>query len=523
MNDKETKTKKPIRCAIYTRKSTEEGLDQEFNSLDAQRASAEAFIASQMHEGWTVIPTEYDDGGFTGGNMDRPSLKRLMADIEKGKVDCVVVYKVDRLSRSLLDFSRIMEEFDRKKVSFVSVTQQFNTTCSMGRLTLNILLSFAQFEREIISERTRDKIAAARRRGKWSGGMPILGYTVPEGTTKLAVDPLEADRVRAIFDLYLERKSLLGVVAELDRRCWVAKQWTTRKGTKRGGRPFCKTSLHRLLTNVTYLGKLRYKDEIHEGEHEAIVDEEVWKKVQALMNRNGRNGGGQVKNKHGALLRGLLRCKPCDCTMIPSHSTKPSGKRYRYYVCAMAQKRGWATCPTKSVPAGQIEEFVVNQIRCIGGDKELAKKVLERAEVESQEQIAGLADEEHLLLKSLGQWQTQLGEVLRKLPAMGEDSVMLGILADLQERIRNGEKRLSTIRIETEQLARSNVDPDAAVETLAKFDDLWQSLVPREQAELIQMLIETIEYDGQAGKISIAFHPSGIGAIEQHLLAGTAE
>ncbi|QDV62505.1 recombinase family protein [Crateriforma conspicua] len=520
---KKTETKKTIRCAIYTRKSTEEGLDQEFNSLDAQRASAENFIASQASEGWVALPTQYDDGGFTGGNMDRPALKQMMADIDRGKIDCVVVYKVDRLSRSLLDFSRMMDEFEQKKVSFVSVTQQFNTTCSMGRLTLNILLSFAQFEREIISERTRDKIAAARRRGKWSGGMPVLGYTVPEGSTKLVVDPLEAERVRAIFDLYLERKSLLGVVAELDRRCWVAKQWTTRKGTQRGGRPFCKTSLHRLLTNVTYLGKLRYKDEIHEGEHDAIVDEDVWKKVQALMNRNGRSGGGEVKNKFGALLRGLLRCKPCDCTMIPSHSTKPNGKRYRYYVCAMALKRGWANCPTKSVPAGEIERFVVDQIRCIGRDSDLARKVMEQAEVESRTQIAALANEEHLLLKNLSLWQTQLGEVLRKLPAMGEDSVMLGILADLQDRIREGEKRLTTIRIESDQLARSKVDPDSATETLAHFDDLWQSLVPREQTELIQMLIQSIEYDGEAGKISIAFHPSGIGVIEQRLLAGPTE
>ncbi|TWU44452.1 DNA-invertase hin [Rubripirellula tenax] len=192
---------KTIRCAIYTRKSTEEGLEQEFNSLDAQRESGEAYIASQMHEGWTCVPTRYDDGGYTGGNMDRPALKQLMADIEAGKIDCVVVYKVDRLSRSLLDFSRMMEKFDNAGVSFVSVTQQFNTTCSMGRLTLNILLSFAQFEREIISERTRDKIAASRRKGKWSGGMPLLGYGVDADTSKLVVDPDEAKRVRAIFDL----------------------------------------------------------------------------------------------------------------------------------------------------------------------------------------------------------------------------------------------------------------------------------------------------------------------------------
>src|SRR5215831_8561687 len=204
----------PVRCAIYTRKSTEEGLEQEFNSLDAQRESAEAYIKSQAHEGWLCVPTRYDDGGFTGGNMDRPALKRLLADIEAGVVDCVVVYKVDRLSRSLPDFARLMETFDKSRVSFVSVTQQFNTATSMGRLVLNVLLSFAQFEREIISERTRDKIAATRRKGKWSGGRPVLGYDVDPQGYRLILNEDEAVQVRAIFQLYLQHEALLPVVQE---------------------------------------------------------------------------------------------------------------------------------------------------------------------------------------------------------------------------------------------------------------------------------------------------------------------
>src|SRR6266849_4114862 len=211
-------TRTTIRCAIYTRKSTEEGLEKEFNSLDAQRESGEAFIASQLHEGWVCLPDHYDDGGFTGGNMDRPALKRLMGDIEAGKVDTVVVYKVDRLSRSLLDFARMMETFDKHQVAFVSVTQQFNTATSMGRLILNVLLSFAQFEREMISERTRDKMAATRRKGKWAGGPLILGYDLDPGGGHLVVNEAEADRVRAIFELYLELGALLPVVQELGRR-----------------------------------------------------------------------------------------------------------------------------------------------------------------------------------------------------------------------------------------------------------------------------------------------------------------
>lgn len=510
-----------IRCAIYTRKSTEEGLEQEFNSLDAQRESGEAYIASQMHEGWTCVPTRYDDGGYTGGNMDRPALKQLMADIEAGKIDCVVVYKVDRLSRSLLDFSRMMEKFDNAGVSFVSVTQQFNTTCSMGRLTLNILLSFAQFEREIISERTRDKIAASRRKGKWSGGMPLLGYGVDADTSKLIVDPDEAKRVRAIFDLYLEHRSLLKVVDELERKAWVTKQWTTKKGTLRGGKVFNKTNLHRLLTNITYIGKLRYKDEVHEGEHDAIVDLEIWRQVQASLNKNARSGGGDVRNRFGALLKGILRCSACNCAMVPSHSTKPGGKRYRYYVCNQAQKRGWDKCPSKSVPAGEMERFVVDQIRCIGRDPKLISEVIQRSHHEIGGQTESLVDEERMLRRNLQRWQTELSEVVRKLPVGQTDSVLLGVLADLQDRVRDGEMRLAQIRIELDSLQRLTINSTDAAQALQRFDEVWESLPPRKQCELVQLLVRLVEYDGGAGKLSISFHASGIQTLDDSLVSET--
>jgi site-specific DNA recombinase len=259
-----------VRCAIYTRKSTEEGLDQEFNSLAAQREAAQAYIASQQHAGWSLVPDRYDDGGYTGGNMDRPALAQLLRDIAASRIDCVVVYKVDRLSRSLLDFAKMMETFEQHEVAFVSITQQFNTATSVGRLVLHILLSFAQFEREIISERTRDKLAAARRKGKWAGGMPLLGYNVePRGST-LVVHKAEAQRVRAIFTLYLQHQSLVPVVEELKRRGWRNKRWRTRKGSSRGGKPFTRNTLHQLLTNVVYRGQIRYRQEVHPGEHPAI-------------------------------------------------------------------------------------------------------------------------------------------------------------------------------------------------------------------------------------------------------------
>lgn len=377
MSRVQTTGKAKVRCAIYTRKSSEEGLDQSFNSLDAQRESAEAYIKSQSSEGWTCLPEDYSDGGFTGGNMDRPALKRLFADIAARKIDAVVVYKVDRLSRSLIDFARMMELFEKHQVSFVSVTQRFSTVDSMGRLTLNMLLSFAQFEREIISERTRDKIAATRRKGKWSGGRPILGYDIQRSgndewgkwggasNSRLVINEPEAQRVREIFDLYLKHEALVPVVTELDKRGWLTKAWTTRKGKACGGRPFDKQGLYTLLSNCAYIGRVRHKLNTYPGEHKAIVDTEVFERVQAVIKRNGSNGGTVVRNRYGSLLKGILKCGSCGCSMGCTYSSgrSSSGIQYRYYVCLSAQKRGWATCPVKSVQASVIEEFVVGEVR----------------------------------------------------------------------------------------------------------------------------------------------------------------
>jgi site-specific DNA recombinase len=351
----------PVRCAIYTRKSTEEGLNQDFNSLDAQREAAEAYVRSQAHAGWTCLPTHYDDGGYSGSNLDRPALRRLLADIQSEQVDCVVTHRVDRLSRSLLDFAKLMERFEQHHVAFVSVTQHFNSATSMGRLVLNVLLSFAQFERELIAERTRDKVAAARRKGKWSGGLPILGYDVDGQTKKLVVNEEEAARVRAIFVLYLELRGLLPVVEELARRGWCNKQSRTRQGRMRGGRPFTKGSLYQLLTNVTYNGQVRYKNEVHAGEQPAIVDHGRWQQVQALLAHNGQARAVALRSRSRALLQGLLHCRPCGCAMTPAHVTR-GHRRYRYYTCSAAQKRGWHTCPSKSVPALVLERFVLAQI-----------------------------------------------------------------------------------------------------------------------------------------------------------------
>ena len=363
MTTKRKPTSQPVvRCAIYARKSTNEGLDQEFNSLDAQREAVEAYIASQQSAGWVCLPDRYEDGGFTGANMDRPALAHLLADIKAGKIDAVLVYKVDRLSRSLLDFARMMETFERFNVSFVSVTQHFNTATSMGRLILNVLLSFAQFEREMISERTRDKMAASRRKGKWLGGRPVLGYDVDARTRRLVVNPEEAAQVRAIFQLYLQLGGLIPTVAELSRRGWRTKRWTTRKGIVLGGKAFNKGTLHCLLTNVTYRGKVKFEDQLFDGEHDAIILKDVFQRVRALLKQNRRERRRRKTQRCPGLLEGLLYCAACQSQMIHTYTTK-GPCRYRFYVCSHAQKRGWDSCPSKSIPAMEIERFVLNEVQ----------------------------------------------------------------------------------------------------------------------------------------------------------------
>jgi DNA invertase Pin-like site-specific DNA recombinase len=274
-----------VRCAIYARKSTEEGLAQPFNSLDAQRESAEAYILSQRDMGWMALERRYEDGGYTGANLERPALHALMEDIQSGQVDAVVVYKVDRLSRSLLDFARLIGIFEEHGVSLVSVTQQMNTTDSLGRLTLNILLSFAQFERDLIAERTRDKMRAARRKGKWLGGHPVLGYDVAPDHGGLKINTEEAVRVRFIFQWIAEAKGANELLSGLSRRGWTTKNWISRSGQHHSGRVFQASDLIRLVENVTYLGKLRDVEQVYEGEHAAIVDSELWERANAAIRR----------------------------------------------------------------------------------------------------------------------------------------------------------------------------------------------------------------------------------------------
>ncbi|GAA0270570.1 hypothetical protein GCM10009127_08340 [Alteraurantiacibacter aestuarii] len=345
---------KLLRCAVYTRKSTEDGLKQEFNSLDAQREACEAYILSQRHEGWSLVPNRYDDGGFSGGSMLRPGLKALLADIEAGLVDVIVVYKVDRLTRSLADFAKIVEQLDSRQASFVSVTQAFNTTTSMGRLTLNVLLSFAQFEREVTGERIRDKIAASKKKGIWMGGPVPLGYEVID--RKLVPVPEEAERVRRIMRRYLEVRSVPALIGVLHREGIVTKIQQRTSGPHRGGVPFGRGSLFHLLKNPIYRGKIVHKGHIHEGEQEAIVDEHLWDAVQAQLSEKAPPRKRPTNDPQKAMLRGLLT-DPHGRPMVPTYATKRS-RRYAYYETRKDLARP-ADPPATRFVQGQLERHLI--------------------------------------------------------------------------------------------------------------------------------------------------------------------
>ena len=509
----------PIRCAIYTRKSTEEGLEQEFNSLDAQREAGEAFIASQKAAGWVYSDTRYDDGGFSGGNADRPALQQLMADIEAGLVDCVVVYKVDRLSRSLLDFARMMETFERHGVSFVSVTQQFNTAHSMGRLTLNILLSFAQFEREIISERTRDKIAAARKKGKWAGGKPVLGYDLVPGPggSKLKVNTTEADRVRDIFNLYLAERSLLRASEILNDRGWTTKRWVSKNGEPQGGRRFDKAVLHKLLTNPVYVGKVRHHEHLYDGEHEAIVDEAVFREVGELLASNSAKGGRSPCNKHGALLKGLVRCRACGCGMGHHFaSSKASGggqKRYRYYVCGRAQKEGWSVCPGPSLPADELESFVIGELRSLGQDQGLVADAVTAAQERLRERVAAFRSDRSALTAELDSARDEL----RAIVAGGRDrNGSAAEAAELRERIRDLDARGRRLDGRLAAMRDRVLDEDELVGALESFDPLWEQLNTDERERLVRLLVKRVEWEAETETITVAFNADAeAGATEE--------
>jgi DNA invertase Pin-like site-specific DNA recombinase len=348
---------KKVRCAIYTRKSSEEGLEQDFNSLHAQREACAAYVQSQRNEGWQLLPTHYDDGGYSGGNLERPALQQLLADIQVGAVDLIVVYKIDRLTRSLNDFARLVEILDARNASFVSVTQSFNTTTSMGRLTLNVLLSFAQFEREVTGERIRDKIGASKKRGMWMGGFVPLGYDAAD--RQLSINHTEAPIVRRIFDLYRTRKNVSAVAKTLKAEGIISKRRPDAKGRGRGGVPYSNGAIFNILTNPLYCGKIRHKTSIYPGQHPALISQEEWDEAQAIRESRRVKAVAREKNKNPLL--GLV-VDEAGRGYRPTHTTK-DGRRYRYYISVERMGQGTKSRNRARLPAEELEQHVFNRVR----------------------------------------------------------------------------------------------------------------------------------------------------------------
>lgn len=396
--------KKPIiRCAIYTRKSTEEGLEQEFNTLDAQRNAGEKYIEAMKHEGWRVIPELYDDGGFSGGNMERPALKRLIADIQAGRIDMVVVYKIDRLSRSLADFAKMVEVFDSKSTSFVAVTQNFNTKDSMGRLTLNILLSFAQFEREVTGERIRDKFAASKKKGMWMGGTPPLGYDVID--KKLVINNKEVKKLKHIFERFIALRSVAMLVRELNAGKYHTKLYKNRIGDYRGGQKFTTNHLRIVLKNHVYIGEIHHAGKYYAGQHKAIISRELFDKAQDVFAENpAKKRNRTIKMKSEALLKGIIVCGGCEGAMSPTY-TKKKNKIYRYYIANSYRASLCGECPVSRVPAGEIEAVVMGHLESIFASPQILVEIWRKMRTKNR---IYQESELHESLSKLGSFWTYL-------------------------------------------------------------------------------------------------------------------
>ena len=503
-----------IRVGIYCRQSV--ASDLEFGSIQAQREAVEAFVVSQRGEGWVALPERYDDHGFSGGNTDRPAFQRLVADIQAGKVDVLAAYKIDRVSRSLTDFTQFMTTLERHGVGFVSTTQSFDTRTSMGRLTLNILASFSQFERETIAERTRDKVAATRRKGMFTGGKPILGYDVRD--KQLVVNRAEADVVRDIFRTYLEHGGLVATVAELERRGVRNKSWTNKASKQVHGRPFDKNTLRALLTNPLVVGRIRCGDDVVEARHNAIIDDATFDAVARTLKDHRRPYRAAV-GKHGALLGGILRCARCGAAMTPAANIR--GPRvHRYYVCSTAMKQGTAACPGSRAPAAGLEDVVVARIRAIGTDPSVLTATLTAAQQARHAQEPGLVAEHRRITNDRTQLTEQRRNLLDALQhGGGAANVIAGRIAEVDAQIGRLQARDDDVTAQLAALQTDVVDEGEVRAALQQFTGMWSELIPRERARVLRLLISEVRYDGQAGEVRIEFRDNGLRSLAHEATA----
>lgn len=479
-----------IRCACYTRKSVEDAtLDRDFNSLTSQREACESYIASQKCRGWVCLPERYDDGGFSGGNMNRPAMTRLKADIEAGKIDMVVCYKIDRLSRSIIDFAELQKFFEEHNVHFVSVTQDINTSNSSGRMLLNILITFAAFERDLIIDRVKTAIDGGKKRGKFCGGVPMMGYRSDPLTKKLQIDEEEAKTVRIIFEKYLALESLKQTVHEVNRLGLTSRAWTSAStGKLHEAKKWTTASIHRVLSNPIYAGYVRHYDSIYEGEHKAIIPRSEWEKVQALMNSHGRNRRGCYRKQYHAF-DGLVRCGHCRCALTPTYA-KRHGKKYYYYICQKTIKDPDHTCPLSRIPEGNLEQAVLGQLAA-----------LFRAPAILRATLAAVRSKEELLRRDFERdceiLQNQLKE-LKKASLEKETDY---------EEIKKVASELAEVK-RKKSLLLDVVSEETVIAALSDVSGLWDFMFPATRTELLRLIISNIEVFSD--KISLTLKVEGL-------------
>ena len=502
-----------VRCAIYTRKSTDENLDSDFNSLDAQRESAEDYIRSQQREGWVALAERYDDGAYSGATLERPALRRLMDDVRTGRLDAIVVYKIDRLSRSLLGFARLIEELEQHRVSLVSVTQQMDTSTSLGRLNLHMVLSFAQYEREVIAERIRDKMGAARRRGKYQGGVPPLGYDVDSPNKRLVVNDEEAVLVRYIFRRYLQLGSTVALVKELAAEGHRTKSWVTQKGKKRPGRPWNKAHIYRLLGNPLFIGKVSHKGGSFEGEHEAVIEQSLWDEVQDKLKESHRTRGGESRSKTPALLKGILQCGSCGTSMGVTF-TRRHGRQYRYYLCHQANRQGYHACPVKTVSAGIIEGAVMGLLKDVFRSPEMVAKTLQAMQARETEEKARLGADQRRIESELAQVRVAAIPLVETLKQR-KSAFVREELDGLEARRHELECELASVSAELSQFLREPVSRKVLVAELTILENVWDNLFPGEQRRIVRLLVDEVVI--HADSIEIALAAFGVRSIVHEL------
>ena len=493
---------KIYRCAIYTRKSHEDGLEQEFNSLDAQREAAENFIASQVARNWQILPKHYDDGGFSGGNMERPALKQLLADVKEGLIDIIVVYKIDRLSRSLLDFMKLVEMLEEHNVSFVAVTQDINTSSSAGRMMLNILMTFAQYEREVIAERTRDKIAASKRRGKHCGGCPVLGYDADPDTKKLHINPEEAKLVKHIFNRYCELASAKSVARELNEQGFHTKTWKTRKGAIHQGGKFKPDTIYRTLKNQLYIGEVFYRGKTYKGEHEAIIDRKLWNKAKKVTEAMCRVTGF-TKRTSESPFKGMLKCGHCGGSFGITYSQKKD-RRYTYYICMSNDKKTVRECPIVRIPAGEVDKVILQQLSAVFRTPSILARIYKEAGKIESKQKKSLIEENAKLKIKLDGLRQKINDVVKASSNNPEFTFLLQEFKETEKIFNENQKRIDAIQDDS-------IGNNYICEAFNSIDLLWDELFPAERYRLAHLLIKKVTIFQDS--IQIELKTSGIDSL----------